>query len=93
MKRTAPAWLSALALPACLALVPAGARAAATTASLSVSATVVRGDEKAKGALPAARPPPAPAGAGAAPAALPPPGSLVLRASGESRSSAARWPR
>lgn len=78
--RAAIAWLA-------LALLPCAARAAAS-ASLSVSATVVRGEKKPRPAE--ARPPAAGERPGAAPAVSPPPpGSLRLVAPGETRSSEA----
>jgi len=83
--RTARAWLLALAL------LPAGARAGSASVSLSVGATVVRGDEKARPwASPAtARPPAPPAGGTVASGHLPPPGSLRLTGVGEARSTEA----
>ncbi len=76
---TAPGALAGLLA---LALLPAAARASGGSASLSVSATVVRG--AARQATPAERPASAQQ---ASAAALPPLGSLRLTASGATRAT------
>jgi len=87
--RTARAWLLVPAVLAfVVALLPVGARGGSALASLSVGATVVRGDGKARQPVPA-RPVAAPARTGEAPAGrVPPPGSLRLVGVGGARSTA-----